>query len=314
MRVDPQNIKMKEIIESGKLGKLAIYRRRHSLATQNMGNFETTWHASPELNRDIFADDSSHPIDMMHWIFGMPETVSCEMSTIVNPKVPNDTGIALFKYANGMVADISCQFTTTAAEIGTEVYGSTGSIQQYFDDGPSTRLPHEGKVGLKWYFEGDEDWTNSDIPSPKGHFERIINQAPFMAEFLKGGPSVCTAEEGRDSLRLVMACYLLRPHRRARQRVGRPGVRDSNFRITAGGFLPQLRGRRPGGRGSQLPRRYHPLQFLLKSFRFPGAKTAKKRFLLWKMGFSGAKIDPCPPYTPLGTIGSSSGLWPSRAL
>ena len=208
MRVDPQNIKMKEIIESGKLGKLAIYRRRHSLATQNMGNFETTWHASPELNRDIFADDSSHPIDMMHWIFGMPETVSCEMSTIVNPKVPNDTGIALFKYANGMVADISCQFTTTAAEIGTEVYGSTGSIQQYFDDGPSTRLPHEGKVGLKWYFEGDEDWTNSDIPSPKGHFERIINQAPFMAEFLKGGPSVCTAEEGRDSLRLVMACYL----------------------------------------------------------------------------------------------------------
>ena len=29
-----------------------------------------------------------------------------------------------------------------------------------------------------------------------------------MAEFLKGGPSVCTAEEGRDSLRLVMACYL----------------------------------------------------------------------------------------------------------
>ena len=208
MRVDPQNIKMKEIIESGKLGKLAIYRRRHSLATQNMGNFETTWHASPELNRDIFADDSSHPIDMMHWIFGMPETVSCEMSTLVNPKVPNDTGIALFKYANGMVADISCQFTTTAAEIGTEVYGSTGSIQQYFDDGPSTRLPHEGKVGLKWYFEGDEDWTNSDIPSPKGHFERIINQAPFMAEFLKGGPSVCTAEEGRDSLRLVMACYL----------------------------------------------------------------------------------------------------------
>ena len=49
-------------------------------------------------------------------------------------------------------------------------------------------------------------------------------------------------------------------------------------------------------------------QFLLKSIRFPGAKTARKRFLLWKMGFSGAKIVPCPPYMPLGTIESSRGL------
>ena len=69
-----------------------------------------------------------------------------------------------------------------------------------------------------------------------------------------------------------------------------------------------------GGRGSRLPRHYHPHQFLLKSKTFPGAKTARKRFLLWKMRFSGAKIDPCPPYTPLGAIESSRGLRPSRAL
>ena len=29
-----------------------------------------------------------------------------------------------------------------------------------------------------------------------------------MAEFLKGGAPICTAEEGRDTLRLVLACYL----------------------------------------------------------------------------------------------------------
>lgn len=208
MRCDPQNIKMKEIIESGKLGIITMFRRRHALATQEMGNFETLWHADPDLNRDIFADDSSHPMDMMHWIFGMPETVQCEMSSMVNPKIPNDTGIALFKYRNGMIADISCQFTTTAAEIGTEVYGSTGSIQQYFDDGPSTKLPHNVKNGLKWYFTGDPDWTVSDIDSPVSHGERIYNQGAQLASFLNGGESVCTAQEGRDSLRLVLACYV----------------------------------------------------------------------------------------------------------
>ncbi|MGI6239043.1 MAG: Gfo/Idh/MocA family protein [Christensenellales bacterium] len=208
MRCDPQNIQIKQMIDEGALGTLTMYRRRHSLATQDMGNFESLWHADPDLNRDIFADDASHPIDMMNWIFGMPETVSCEMSSMINPKVPNDTGIALFKYKDGMIADISCQFTTVAAEIGTEVYGDKGSIQQYFVDGPSTKLPHEGVPGLKWYRSGDADWTLSEIASPKGHFERIYNQGEQLAAFLRGGETVCSAEEARDSLRLVLACYV----------------------------------------------------------------------------------------------------------
>ena len=39
-----------------------------------------------------------------------------------------------------------------------------------------------------------------------------------------------------------------------------------------------------------------PLQFPLKSCGFPGAETARKRFLLWKMGFSDAAYcEPMPP-------------------
>ena len=209
MRVDPQNIKMKELIENGELGTVTLYRRRHALNTHEWGNFADTWHANPDLNRDIFADDSSHPINMMQWIFGMPETVFCEMSTMIDPRVPNDTGVALFKYKSGMIAEISCQFTTTAAEITTEVYGDKGSIQQYYGDAPSTnKLPH-GTVGLKWYHQGDADWTESDLETPPQHGARLAWQALPFAQFLKGerGP-VCSAEEGRDSLRLVLACYV----------------------------------------------------------------------------------------------------------
>ena len=38
------------------------------------------------------------------------------------------------------------------------------------------------------------------------------------------------------------------------------------------------------------------------SSKSPGAKSARKRFLLWKMGFSAAKIAPHPTYTPPGSI------------
>src|SRR5699024_8280615 len=50
--------------------------------------------------------------------------------------------------------------------------------------------------------------------------------------------------------------------------------------------------------------------FPLKSYGFSGAETARKRFLLWKMGFSSAKIAPSPPYTPPGTIEARKGFGP----
>ena len=53
-----------------------------------------------------------------------------------------------------------------------------------------------------------------------------------------------------------------------------------------------------------------PHQFPLKSYGFSGAETARKRFLLWKMGFSSAKIAPSPPYTPPGTILMREGSVP----
>ena len=53
-----------------------------------------------------------------------------------------------------------------------------------------------------------------------------------------------------------------------------------------------------------------PHQFPLKSYGFPGAETARKRFLLWKMRFSDAKITPPPPYTPPGAIEVRKGFTP----
>ena len=58
----------------------------------------------------------------------------------------------------------------------------------------------------------------------------------------------------------------------------------------------------------------HPYQFLLKSFRFPGAKTARKRFLLWKNGIFRRKNPPVPTVHAAGHDWNSRGLWPSRAL
>jgi predicted dehydrogenase len=210
MRTDPQNEKIKELIDSGELGRVFQFRRRHCLGTHLWGDFASTWHNQKELNRDIFADDSAHAINWMQHLFGMPQEVIARITTAHNPAVPNDNGVAVFSYPNGMLAEISCNFACSAAEITTEVYLEKGAIAQYFGDGPATRLPRvPGMPGLKWFKEGDADWTDSGIPSPKAHGERIVAQAQPIADFFTGRRgTLCSAQEGRDTLRLVLACYL----------------------------------------------------------------------------------------------------------
>ncbi len=65
-------------------------------------------------------------------------------------------------------------------------------------------------------------------------------------------------------------------------------------------------------RASCAPRHCHPYQFPLKSYGFSGAETARKRFLLWKMGFSSAVY--CEPMHPSIQHGRSTALASSLAV
>ncbi|MFN8488537.1 MAG: Gfo/Idh/MocA family oxidoreductase [Caldilineaceae bacterium] len=206
MRVDPQNVQIKELMQSGVLGRIFMVRRRHGLPAQ-LWDTATMWHFNPALNRDIWADDSAHPIDFLYWLLGKPESVMAEISTHL---VTNDNGVALFRYANGLLAEVSCSFTCLAAENSTEVIGEKGSIVQNYGDVPSCNVPRPADApGLKWYLHEQKEWHSSEIASPPNHGVRIAGLAGPLAEFFHGRrPPIATAEEGRTALRMVLATYV----------------------------------------------------------------------------------------------------------
>lgn len=209
MRVDPQNLRMKQLVEDGTLGRIVMLRRRHGLATHVWPGFDKTWHVNPALNRGMWADDAAHPVDFIHWMLGEPASVIAEIDTLVNPQVPDDQGIAIFRYADGTFAEVCCSFTCVAGENTTEIVGEKGVVIQNFGDAPSCGVPRAaGAAGLKWFLHSTGQWTESDIASPPGHGERIAGLAGPLLEFLQGKrPPIATAEEGRTSLKLTLACY-----------------------------------------------------------------------------------------------------------
>ena len=215
MRVDPHNVQAKSLLESGpstgsgrgEFGRVFQVRRRHCLTTQYMKDFDKTWHVKPEFNRDIFADDAAHPIDFIYWLLGMPASVFAEMGTLLNPAIPNDTAIAVFRYPDGKFAEVSCSFVAVAGENTLEVICENGVIVGNYGDAPSNGVRPPGGIQLKWWLQGS-GWTVSDVPEIMGQGERIAGLAGPLAEFLHGKrPAIATAEEGRDVLGLVLACY-----------------------------------------------------------------------------------------------------------
>jgi len=209
MRVDPHNMQIKSLLASGEFGRVYQVRRRHCLNTQMWKDFDKSWHVNPAMNRDIFADDSSHAADFLYWLLGMPHSVMAELGTLRNPAIPNDHGIALYRYTDGTFAEVSCSFATVASENTTEVVCENGTIIENYGELTSTNIPWPaGGIQLKWYLQQVGNWTTSELPDIKNHGERLLGLSAPLAEFLHGArPPIATAQEGRDVLRMVLACY-----------------------------------------------------------------------------------------------------------
>ncbi len=212
MRCDPQNIHMKKLVEEGAIGRPGIVRRRHCIGVLFSKEFcegPSHWHITREFNRGMWADDAAHPCDWLFWMFGKPKSVIAEVDNVLTDVAPDDCGFAIFRYENGMMAEIHNASVTYAGENTTEIYGDKGVILQNYGDGPSCQFLPENPVGVKLFQadKGDLGWQPQPVPVPAGHGDRIHGVARPFIDALKAGKPMCTAREGRVSVQMVYGAY-----------------------------------------------------------------------------------------------------------
>jgi len=206
MRVDPHNLQARELLASGQFGRVFMVRRRHCLNTHDWPAFDRSWHVQPELNRDIFMDDAAHAVDFLYWLRGMPVSVVAELGSLLNPRIPNDNAIAVFRQADGSFSEAVCCFATPAGENTLEITCEHGAIIGNYGDAPSSGVRPEGAPQLKWWLRGI-GWSVSALPPIMRQGERIGALSEPIAAFLNGRrPCLASVAEGRDILRLMLAC------------------------------------------------------------------------------------------------------------
>jgi predicted dehydrogenase len=211
MRHDPSNQRIKEIVESGALGRISLLRRRHAIPVLFSDDFihgPSNWHIDPEKNMGMFMDDASHATDFIHWIMGRPESVMAEIGNTVTDVAPDDTGVAIYRYASGAMVVLVNSSVTLAGENTTEVYGDQGVLIQNYDDAVSTHLAPPGACVLKLYTRDKPEWQDLGLECPPNHGERIAGVPRSFIDCLKHdlAPPV-TAEDGRVSVEMVLGAY-----------------------------------------------------------------------------------------------------------
>ena len=69
----------------------------------------------------MFMDDASHATDFIHWMLGKPTSVIAEIDNILTDVAPDDTGLAVYRFASGEMAILLNTSATLAGENTTEI-------------------------------------------------------------------------------------------------------------------------------------------------------------------------------------------------
>ncbi|MBI5094491.1 MAG: Gfo/Idh/MocA family oxidoreductase [Candidatus Hydrogenedentes bacterium] len=213
MRHDPANIKMRELVQSGALGKICMVRRRHCIGVLLVDSFVnglTRWHIEADKNMGMFMDDATHPADWFHWIFGKPVSVIAEIDNVITNVAPDDNGVAVFRFQGGAMGILLNSSTIMVSENTTEIYGEKGCIIQNYGDGPSCGVPHcpDGPP-LKMFRYGAADWdVFPEIPSLRDHGIRIrAVPRPWVDSLIRETPPPATGQDGRVAVEMILGAY-----------------------------------------------------------------------------------------------------------
>jgi len=212
MRHDPVNIKMKELLDQGAVGNVAVVRRRHCigvLLNPSFFNGPTRWHVDPVANVGMFFDDATHAADWFYWMLGDPRSVTAEIDNVVTNVAPDDNGVAVYRFQNGVMGILFNSSTTVAAVSTTEIYGDQGTIIQDYGDLSSTNVPRPpDAVPLRMIRRGEKRWTEFRLPIPTSQGERIAAVPRPFIDYVRGlTDETISAKEGRKSVEMVLGAY-----------------------------------------------------------------------------------------------------------
>lgn len=157
-------LRLKEAIASDHLGRLYLINANVFWNRTPKYYQEEPWRGTANLDGGALMNQSSHFVDIIHWLGGNVKSVYAKMDNYVHDLETEDTGIVLLKFENGAIGSI--QYTTCVYDKNLEgsltVLGTKGSV----------------KIGGQ-YLNEVEHWNVEGMPTPKIKDKLLPNNYGF---------------------------------------------------------------------------------------------------------------------------------------
>ena len=215
MRTRSIMIKMKQIVDSGRIGE--VFRLQfvgsnwfRTQAYYDSGAWRGTWDGE---GGGVLLNQAPHNLDLFQWIGGMPKRILGVLSTRAHRIEVEDTANFILDYGRGKVGYI---YATTAEQPGYEQFMICGDKGTLVCEKGALKLGRF-KTPIRRHIMTSKNaaaggaaqpirWQRVKIPKRReGHIEVV---RAFVGKVLRGTPLVCSGAEGVNQVELTNAMYL----------------------------------------------------------------------------------------------------------
>lgn len=192
--------KAKEIVDSGRLGKITYARVRNAHDGSSSGWLPPHFYDPKETAGGAMIDLGAHPMYTLQWLLGAPKSVQSLFTQVYGHPV-EDNAACLLRYQDGLIAVSETGFVSRGLPYTLEVHGTDGSL--IVEDGlrladkdsqmklrPVTDLPEASKSPLTLWAECCQE--DKAVPEEIGMDAAVALSAIMDAAYR-------AAKEGREA-------------------------------------------------------------------------------------------------------------------
>jgi UDP-N-acetyl-2-amino-2-deoxyglucuronate dehydrogenase len=139
-RYNPPVAAVKEVIESGKLGKV-LSIQLSCFWNRNTDYYANSWKGTKDLDGGTLFTQFSHFVDLLYWLIGDVDEVAAMMGNFAHQGIIEfeDTGVVILKFTNGAIGTIN--YTVNSFQKNMEgsltIFGEKGTVKiggQYLNE------------------------------------------------------------------------------------------------------------------------------------------------------------------------------------
>ncbi|NCB02855.1 MAG: Gfo/Idh/MocA family oxidoreductase [Spirochaetia bacterium] len=222
-RWTPSAMRMREAIDSGKLGTVALGQVTilgwRDEAYYNSDPWRGKWDTE---GGGILINQAPHQLDLLHWFLGPVERIYGEFENINHPYIEvEDSAVAVIRFKNGALASLllsNSQKPGIYAKV--HIHGTSGASVGVQTDGGAMFVAGVSKttdppVNDIWNIEGEEELLSHFRDQDTAFFNSIDADSYFFTRQIEdvvraivtNCPPLVTGEDGRETVKIIEGIY-----------------------------------------------------------------------------------------------------------